>query len=457
MGVLSSMYLANSGLNAMGTDMSVIGNNITNLNTVGFKQGRAVFANIYGQTLTGKSNIVSVSQPGTGVYVEGIQQELNQGTIQSTTNGLDLAIQGNGFLTLRAKSGKLVYSRNGELALDKQGRIVDIEGRKIQGYQSVNGQLQPVLSDVAVPQTTVPPKATQNVSSRINLDAAMTENMKAGKMFEKSTNIFDSLGIQHLLTYKFIPTNVTGQWAFQATMDGANLTQGAGTIAYTPVGRKSPKTLKGMVGLIQFDGNGDVEKINYGGSPLKTDSGGLTHAIYQTTLTDKAKTPTTFDIVIPLKGQQIQTNHVLGVTQQVLNLTQYNQPSSTIEETQDGHKSGDLNNLAIGRDGKVVGSFTNGVQEVIAAIAIANFNNAGGLSSVGGNAVQASIASGPPVYGLPGEGGRGTLLANSLELSTTDLGRQMVDMITAERGYQASASIIATDNAILNTLLQRVG
>ncbi len=457
MGVLSSMYLANSGLNAMGTDMSVIGNNITNLNTVGFKQGRAVFANIYGQTLTGKSNIVSVSQPGTGVYVEGIQQELNQGTIQSTTNGLDLAIQGNGFLTLRAKSGKLVYSRNGELALDKAGRIVDIEGRKLQGYQSINGQLQPVLSDVSVPQTTVPPKATQNVSSRINLDAAMTENLKAGRKFEKSTNIFDSLGIQHLLTYKFVPTNVTGQWAFQATMDGANLTQGAGTVSYTPVGRKSPQTLKGMVGLIQFDGNGDVEKINYGGSPLKNDSGGLTHAIYQTTLTDKAKTPTTFDIVIPLKGQRVRTNHVLGVTQQVLELTQYNQPSSTIEETQDGHKSGDLNNLAIGRDGKVVGSFTNGVQEVIAAVALANFNNAGGLQSVGGNAMQASIASGPPVYGLAGEGGRGTLLANSLELSTTDLGRQMVDMITAERGYQASASVISTDNAILNTLLQRVG
>jgi flagellar hook protein FlgE len=457
MGVLSSMYLANSGLNAMGTDMSVIGNNITNLNTVGFKQGRAVFANIYGQTLTGKSNIVSVSQPGTGVYVEGIQQELNQGTIQSTTNGLDLAIQGNGFLTLRAKSGKLVYSRNGQLALDKEGRIVDIEGRKLQGYQSVNGQLQPVLSDIAVPQTTVPPKATQNVNSRINLDAAMTENLKAGKMFEKSTNIFDSLGIQHLLTYKFVPTNVTGQWAFQATMDGATLTQGAGSISYIPVGRKSAKTLKGMVGLIQFDGNGDVQSVNYGGSPLKKDSGGVTHAVYKTTLADKAKTPVSFDIAIPLVGQSVRTSHVIGVTQQVLQLTQYNAPSSTIEETQDGHKSGDLNNLAIGRDGKVVGSFTNGVQEVLAAVALANFNNAGGLSSVGGNAMQASIASGPPVYGLPGEGGRGSLLANSLELSTTDLGRQMVDMITAERGYQASASIISTDNAILNTLLQRVG
>lgn len=457
MGVLSSMYVANSGLNAMGTDMSVIGNNITNLNTVGFKQGRAVFADVYGETLTGRSNMLNTSQPGSGVYVEAIQHEFSQGSIQATTNGLDLAIQGNGFMTVKGKNGQNFFTRNGQMALDKSGRIVDVEGRALQGYMNKNGKVQPILSDVTVPQTTVPPKATQNVFSRINLDAGMTEKLKAGQMFEKSSNIYDSLGIQHLLTYKFIPTTVAGQWAFQASMDGAVLTKGGGSISYPPMGRKTPKTLKGMVGLIQFDGNGDVKTVNYGGSPVKKDPNGVSHAIYQTTLQDKAKTPFSFDVTIPTKGQVIRANHTNGVTQQVLQLTQYNAPSATIEETQDGHRSGDLNNLAIGRDGKVVGSFSNGVQKILGVVGLANFNNPGGLASVGGNAYSESIASGVPNYGRPGEGGRGVLLADSLELSSTDLGRQMVDMITAERGYQASASIIATDNTILNTLLTRIG
>lgn len=457
MGVLSSMYVATSGLNSMGTDMSVIGNNITNLNTVGFKQGRAVFANVYGQTMTGRSNTVNTSQPGSGVYVEAIQQEFTQGSVQASTNALDMAIQGNGFLTVRSKDGQKFYTRNGELALDKTGRIVDTEGRALQGYMNKNGRIQPILSDILVPQTTVPPKATQNVFSHINLDAGMTEKLKEGRMFEKSSNIFDSLGIQHLLTYKFIPTSVAGQWAFQATMDGATLTKGGGSISYPPLGRKTPQTLKGMVGLIQFDGNGNVQSVNYGGSPLKRDTNGVTHALYQTTLADKAATPVSFDVVIPTKGQTIRPNRINGVTQQVLQLTQYNSPSSTIEETQDGHKSGDLNNLAIGRDGKIVGSFSNGVQKVLGVVGIASFNNPGGLASVGGNAYIESIASGVPNFGRPGQAGRGALLSNSLELSTTDLGRQMVDMITAERGYQASASIIATDNTILNTLLTRIG
>ena len=457
MGVLSSMYVATSGLSAMGTDMSVIGNNITNMNTIGFKQGRAVFANIYSQTLTGRSNSVNNSQPGTGVYVDGIQSEFSQGSIENTNNGLDLAVQGNGFLTLRTKAGAKVFSRAGELALDKKGRIVDPDGRVLQGYLYKNGKMGSLLSDISVPQSTIPPKATQNVFSRINLDAGITENLKSAQSFEKSTNIFDSLGIQHLLTYKFHPTSVAGQWAFEAKLDGAAVTKGGGSISYIPKGHKRSISTKGMVGLINFDGNGNVASVNYGGRPVKRDNNGVSHARYTTSLDDKAKTPVTLDIVMPKPGEKVRSNHINGVTQQVLDLTQYNAPAATIEETQDGYKSGDLNNLAVDRAGKIVGSFTNGVQKVLAGLSIANFNNPSGLASIGGNAYAESIASGVPSYGQAGVGGRGTVLANSLELSNTDLGRQMVDMITAERGYQASASVIATDNTIMNTLLTRLG
>lgn len=457
MGVLSSMYVATSGLSAMGTDMSVIGNNITNMNTIGFKQGRAVFANIYSQTLTGRSNSVNNSQPGTGVYVDGIQSEFSQGSIENTNNGLDLAVQGNGFLTLRTKTGAKVFSRAGELALDKKGRIVDPDGRVLQGYLQKNGKMGSLLSDISVPQSTIPPKATQNVFSRINLDAGITENLKSAQSFEKSTNIFDSLGIQHLLTYKFHPTSVAGQWAFEAKLDGAAVTKGGGSISFIPKGHKRAISEKGMVGLINFDGNGNVANVNYGGTPVKRDNNGVSHARYTTSLADKAKTPVTLDIVMPKPGEKVRSNHVNGVTQQVLDLTQYNAPAATIEETQDGYKSGDLNNLAVDRAGKIVGSFTNGVQKILAGLSIANFNNPSGLASIGGNAYAESIASGVPSYGQAGVGGRGTVLANSLELSNTDLGRQMVDMITAERGYQASASVIATDNTIMNTLLTRLG
>ncbi len=140
MGVLSSMYVATSGLNAMGTDMSVIGNNITNLNTVGFKQGRAVFANVYGQTMTGRSNTVNTSQPGSGVYVEAIQQEFTQGSVQASTNALDMAVQGNGFLTVRSKDGQNHLVRTIALkAMDAGSHRLEWDGVTDQGTRAPKG------------------------------------------------------------------------------------------------------------------------------------------------------------------------------------------------------------------------------------------------------------------------------------------------------------------------------
>lgn len=458
MGILSSMYVANSGLSAMGTDMSVIGNNISNMNTVGFKQGRAVFANIYGQTLAGKSNAVGPSQPGSGVYVESIEPLFTQGSIQTTSNALDLAVQGNGFLSFRNTTGAVLYGRNGALSLDKEGKIVDQGGHILQGYSAdASGKILSSIGDLAVPQSTIPPKASQNVYSRINLDANMTEKLKAGKTFSKSSNIFDSLGIEHLLTYKFHPTNMVGQWAFEATLDGAALTKGAGSVTYTPSAGGKPVSLKGMVGMVAFDGNGNVESATYGGSPVKVSTSGATNVEYTMALADKAKTPVTLQLYIPKPGQEVPGNSKDGITQQVLDLTQYAEPSTTIEETQDGYKAGDLSNIAIDRAGRIVGSFSNGTEHNIGAIAVSTFNNSNGLVSQGANLFKASIGSGVPNVGRAGQGGRGQILANSLEQSNVDLGRQMIDMISAERGYQANASVIAADNQLMNTLLTRVG
>lgn len=457
MGILSSMYVANSGLSAMGTDMSVIGNNISNMNTVGFKQGRAVFANIYGQTMAGKSNAVGPSQPGSGVYVESIEPLFTQGSVMSTSNALDLAIQGNGFLSFRDHSGRLLYGRNGALSLDKDGRIVDQGGHILQGYSAdAAGRILPVVGDLAVPQSTIPPKATQNVYSRINLDANMTEKLKSGKTFSKSSNVFDSLGIEHLLTYKFHPTNQVGQWAFEATLDGAKLTKGGGSVSYIPSAGGKPVTIAGMVGLISFDGNGNVGTVAYGGAPVKTDPSGVGSVSYTMALNDKASTPVTLSLTIPKPGQKVPVNTQDGVTRQVLDLTQYAEPSTTIEETQDGYKAGDLSNIAIDRAGRIVGSFSNGTEHNIGAVAISTFNNPNGLVSQGANLYEASIGSGIANIGRAGQGGRGQLLANSLEQANVDLGSQMIDMISAERGYQANASVISTDNRLMNTLLTRI-
>ncbi|MEC4683833.1 MAG: flagellar hook protein FlgE [Nitrospirota bacterium] len=458
MGILSSMYVANSGLSAMGTDMSVIGNNISNMNTVGFKQGRAVFANIYGQTLAGKSNAVGPSQPGSGVYVESIEPLFTQGSVQSTSNALDLAVQGNGFFSFKDHNGAVLYGRNGELSLDKNGKVVDQGGHVLQGYSAdASGKILPAVGDLAVPNSTIPPKASQNVYSRINLDANMTEKLKSGKTFSKSSNIFDSLGIEHLLTYQFHPTNQVGQWAFEATLDGAKLTKGGGSTTYTPSAGGKPVTINGMVGMISFDGAGNVANVTYGGSPVKVDTSGVGRVDYSMSLDDKASTPITLSLYIPKPGQKVPENTRDGITQQILDLTQYAEPSTTIEETQDGYKAGDLSNIAIDRAGRIVGSFSNGTEHSIGAIAVSTFNNPNGLVSLGANLYKESIGSGVANIGRAGEGGRGQVLANSLEQSNVDLGRQMIDMISAERGYQANASVIAADNRLMNTLLTRIG
>ena len=458
MGILSSMYVANSGLSAMGTDMSVIGNNISNMNTNGFKAGRAVFANIYGQTLAGKSNAVGPSQPGSGVYVESIEPLFTQGSVQTTSNALDLAIQGNGFFSFKNSQGATLYGRNGALSLDKNGKIVDQGGHILQGYSAdARGKILPKVSDLGVPQSTIPPKASQNVYSRINLDANMTEKLKTGKTFSKSSNIFDSLGIEHLLTYKFHPTNQVGVWAVEATLDGATLTKGGGSVSYTPSVGGKPVTLKGMVATVAFDGNGNVETVNYGGSKVSKTLDGVDNVTYTMALADKAKTPVNFSLFIPKAGQKVADNSKDGTTQQVLDLTQYAEPSTTIEETQDGYKAGDLSNIAIDRAGRIVGSFSNGTEHNLGAIAISTFNNPNGLVSVGANLYKESIGSGIANIGRAGQGGRGQVLANSLEQSNVDLGRQMIDMISAERGYQANASVISADNQLMNTLLTRIG
>ncbi len=458
MGILSSMYVANSGLSAMGTDMSVIGNNISNMNTVGFKAGRTIFANIYGQTLAGKSNAVGPSQPGSGVYVQSIEPLFTQGSVQSTSNALDLAIQGNGFFSFRDANGAVLYGRNGALSLDRSGRIVDQGGHVLQGYSAdAAGKILPKVGDLAVPQTTIPPKATQNVYSRINLDANMTESLKAGKTFSKSSNVFDSLGIEHLLTYKFHPTNAVGQWAVEATLDGAKLTKGGGSVTYRPSAGGKDITLNGMVAMINFDGNGNVANVNYGGSPTKVDPSGVQSVNYTVALNDKASTPVTLSLYIPKPGQKIRENSQDGITRQVLDLTQYAEPSTTIEETQDGYRAGDLANIAIDRAGRIVGSFSNGTEHNLGAISLSTFNNPNGLISIGENLYRESIGSGIANVGRANQGGRGQVLANSLEQSNVDLGRQMIDMISAERGYQANASVVATDNTLLNTLLTRIG
>ncbi|MDA8029216.1 MAG: flagellar hook-basal body complex protein, partial [Nitrospiraceae bacterium] len=209
--------------------------------------------------------------------------------------------------------------------------------------------------------------------------------------------------------------------------------------------------------MVNFDGNGNVGNVNYGGAPTKIDASGVQSVDYTMALDDKASTPVTLSLFIPKPGQKVPENTKDGITRQVLDLTQYAEPSTTIEETQDGYKAGDLSNIAIDREGRIVGSFSNGTEHNLGAIAVSTFNNPNGLVSIGANLYQESIGSGIANIGRANQGGRGQVLANSLEQSNVDLGRQMIDMISAERGYQANASVISADNQLMNTLLTRIG
>jgi flagellar hook protein FlgE len=395
-----------SGLNAASKNLEVIGNNVSNASTVGFKQSEAIFSDVYANSLTGSG----ASQIGIGTKIAKVQQQFTQGNVTNTNNPLDIAINGGGFFPI-SDHGSITYSRNGQFQLDKDGYIVNPDNKRLQGYNGTIAGGAPV--DIKIDSSDLSPKTTTKVVELLNLDSRKTAITSAFDPTDPTTynnstsaTVFDSKGVSHNLQNYFVKT-AAGTWNVYATVDGSTPT----SLATTPI---TPVTTLGFTGT--------------GVSPT---GGTSTIAVNVAT---GATTP--FNVTLDLSGS-----------------TEFGIDFSSNSVTQDGYTAGGLSKFNVGADGVIIGSYTNGQSATLGQIVLANFTNPNGLQALGNNAWAESSTSGQPQVNVPNTGSLGVLQSSAVEDSNVDLTAELVNMITAQRIYQANAQTIKTQDQVLQTLV----
>jgi flagellar hook protein FlgE len=411
-----------SGLNANGQYLAVIGNNLANINTIGFKSSAVTFMDLVSQTVGGPS--VNPMQVGLGVVTGSISPIFSQGAIENTREATNVAIQGNGFFVVRGTDGGLSYTRAGNFSLNSEGALVTPDGFRVQGYTATDPATGLIVTtgqptDIVVPPGVLrEPVATTSFRTFSNLDV----NAAAGTTFNTPVQIYDSVGAAHVMTVTY--TRTAAGWDYQITVDGGEVTGGtAGT----------PFVLTG--GSLTFDGAGQLATITGGGAaPTLTDVSYTTPAW----TTGAGASSLTWDIV-DLNG--------------VASLTGYASPSATSSKSQNGAPAGMIDSISISADGSIIATFGAGQTVPVGQLSMASFNNPKGLVKLGSNRYGESQAAGIPNIGTAGTGGRGTLIGSALEQSNVDIAQEFTQMILAQRGYQAnSKTITVSDELLMDTL-----
>jgi len=424
MGILGSMFTGVSGLATNGLALSVIGDNIANTNTSGFKGSRTVFADVLSQTSSGGSAM----QIGRGSQMLTVQQLFTQGTFETTANPLDMGIDGDGFFVVQEYQGGTFYTRAGHFVMDKNGFVVNPEGLRLQGYQYNDaGQPTGAIGDINVATVNSNPNATTLMNVQVNLDSRSTAPTVTWNVlsatgvtpgsynFQTTITIYDSLGNSHPVGVYFRRTATPGQWQARFVYDNGL----PGTPNYVEA-TNSPVTL-------QFNTSGVLT------SPLNP-----TLLQFPWDAGWGNETPQSISVEFGYAGN---------------NSTQYGSPSTTIFQTQDGWTSGSLRALTVSQDGILTGVFTNGQVKPIAQVVVAKFTSPSNLTRMGRNIFAESADSGQPAIGQPGTSGRGRVMANSLEMSNIDLADEFVRMIAAQRGFQANTRVITTSDGLLGEIM----
>ncbi|MEO6749048.1 MAG: flagellar hook protein FlgE [Casimicrobiaceae bacterium] len=395
-----------SGLNAASANLDVIGNNVANASTVGFKGANAIFADVYANSLSSSASTTA----GIGVSVASVQQQFVQGTISTTSNPLDVAINGNGFFRMDT-AGQITYSRNGQFHLDKDGFIVNATGSQVTGYAvdasgnivaSAPTPLQVSSSQLQANMTTTAGIGLNLDSSKAVVTGAFDPTDSTTYTSSTSMSVYDSLGNSHTLATYYAKTGAN-TWAVYGTMDGTALPASLGTLTF-----KSDGTLDTTATTLPFN--------------------------VSDTLTNGATTPFAF-------------------TLDYSKATQFGSSFSVDTLSQDGYTAGLLSGYNIGDDGTLQGQYSNGQTRTLGQIALARFTNLNGLQPLGNNEYRESAESGQAIVGAPGSSNFGVVQSGAVEESNVDLTNQLVAMITAQRVYQANAQTIKTEDQMMNTLV----
>ncbi|MBC7604372.1 MAG: flagellar hook protein FlgE [Ramlibacter sp.] len=427
-----------SGLTAASRNLEVIGNNIANANTVGAKSSRAEFADVYANASLRQSSLT----PGMGVAVAAVTQQFTQGSVRTTENPLDMAINGAGFFCVApaAASADLSYTRAGEFQLDNAGYIVTSAGMRLQGYavDPTTGAGAGVLGPIQLPADGIAPKVTTTAAFGLDLDSrtpAPAATMPAFSLANPasyssttSSAIYDQQGNEHVMSLYFRRTAVDNQWEVYSAVDG------------NPVPPVTPPATQLPSGQVTFTPAGTIDPAT---------SGTLTAGVLTAgDMTVDVPFPTS---TLPSPPSASTTSAPVAVS--FTNSTQYGNAFGVNAVDQNGYASGQLTGFSVGGTGTVNAQYSNGKTLAAAQVALADFRNEQGLSPIGGNLWRATPDSGAPAISAPGTANLGTLQGGALEESNIDITQQLVDMITAQRSYQANAQTIKTQHQMLNTLV----
>lgn len=422
MGILSSMYTGVTGLTGQGEALSIYGDNIANANTTGYKVSRPEFSDVVAKSLKG---IMGGNQIGRGTKLSAVNPIFSQGSLLQTESVTDLAIQGDGFFVVEGTDGR-GFSRAGAFHFDKDGNLINADGYKVQGFQADDtGKITSKMGKIAVERTVIDAKPSKEVQMFMNLDLRAKKELQFDpKSPEKTSHfatgvtVYDGAGTPRTVTCYFNKTD-DGKWTWRAMSKGEEVPggkpgemveQAKGTLTFGDDGKLAEQTT-------------DKNAFNFIGSTKK-------------------------DQEIKFNFGKDKKNGGDGLA-----VTQFGTASEAYKTLQDGYTAGTIAGLSFNDDGVLSAVYTNGESINVAQVALAKFENPEGLFKMGKNLFRESRNSGQPTTGAPQTGGRGQILAKTLESSTTDIANEFINLMTAQRNFQANSKVISTSDEMMQEIL----
>jgi flagellar hook protein FlgE len=409
--MISAFSTALSGLNADSTAIDVIGNDLANLNTTGYKATELQFSDLMSEQL-GVSG--TSAQLGMGIGQVSTKSAYTQGGIQTTSGPTDAAIQGNGFFVVQNQSGQTLYTRDGSFSVNSSGHLVDASGDLVQGWSATAGgsvNTNGAIGNISVPLgATVAATPTTTMSLALNLDATPSTTTTAST-FSAPIQVVDSLGTSHTLTATFTNTG-SNAWSYSLAIPASDLAQGANTTVAT--------------GNLTFNASGQLITPTAASDPQTVHITGLADGAAEMSIGWNLFNPTT------------------GVS----NITQFAEASAVSNTNQNGFTAGEISSVGLQNGGLLVATYSNGQQVTAGQLAVAAIGNPESLTSVGNNDLAASAQTAAPVVGTADTGSRGQIVAGALESSTVDIAAEFTQLLTFERSYQANSRVITTDDQI---------
>ncbi|NNF99217.1 MAG: flagellar hook protein FlgE [Desulfobacteraceae bacterium] len=410
--MIGSLYAGITGLKANTSAMSVIGDNIANVDTTGFKTSRVTFANVFNATLGGQGAL----QIGRGVTMSGVAEEWQAGALENTNSPTDLSINGRGMFIIRDEiNSTQYYSRAGKFDFDKDGFLMNQDGFRVQGFPlDATGGMSGPLSDITLPLGTNAPVETSEITFGLNLDAGEDFTALPAPTWDTTLTAYDSLGTPVELTFNFTKSSAT-TWDYYVSSS-------VGTVT-APV--------SGGEFTLAFDATGSLDPANC--VPASAD-------------------PTIAIGSLPGNDLSIDWTYLTGTATDG-SVTGYDANSVKTSQTQDGHPSGTLQGISVDEDGMFTALYSNGTMTPFYQVALADFASYSNLAKMGSNMYSESLASGQPVISAPGIAGVGSIAPNALEMSNVDLATEFVELITTQRAFQANSKVITTSDEVLSDLI----